>query len=274
MIRRQLRCTDREVLQRRVVEDHVGAPLPAAGLAREGVDEPGTVKRYSTADPWTLVAWEAQFGWHDWAAHHDAEVGDLTRFVTTGLVMLDVDFAPREMCLPLFDSFGVPYEEWDSAELARRIPGIDTGRYWPPARIDDDLFWRDAQATLGAVFTPDGGYVNDPRLAAQNLAAAAVEEGAEFLLRREVTAFEMRGGRVAGVRLSGGEAVSCSIVVNAAGPWSGRLNEMAGVGKDFTVGLRPMRQEVHQVDAPPGFSPTSRCTGTGSPAAGSPDCCP
>ncbi|MEV8412387.1 FAD-dependent oxidoreductase [Streptomyces niveus] len=37
------------------------------------------------------------------------------------------------------------------------------------------------------------------------------------------------------------------MVVNAAGPWSGQLNRLAEVGGDFTVGLRPLRQEVHHV---------------------------
>ena len=38
--------------------------------------------------------------------------------------------------------------------------------------------------------------------------------------------------------------------VNAAGPWSGGFNALAGVGAEFTVGVRPLRQEVHQVGRP------------------------
>ena len=68
--------------------------------------------------------------------------------------MLDVDIAPRACYLPFFDEVGVPYEEWDSATLCGRIPGIDTGRYWPPKRIDDEKFWEDADSSLGAVYTP------------------------------------------------------------------------------------------------------------------------
>jgi glycine/D-amino acid oxidase-like deaminating enzyme len=36
-------------------------------------------------------------------------------------------------------------------------------------------------------------------------------------------------------------------VVNAGGPWSTLLNEVAGVGSDFTIDVRPLRQEVSQV---------------------------
>jgi glycine/D-amino acid oxidase-like deaminating enzyme len=44
------------------------------------------------------------------------------------------------------------------------------------------------------------------------------------------------------------------MVVNASGPWSGRVNAMAGVDADFGVHTRPMRQEVHQVAAPPDYA--------------------
>src|SRR5690242_21426987 len=40
----------------------------------------------------------------------------------------------------------------------------------PPRRIDDDAFWADAAGQLGALWTPDAGYVDDPALAAVNLA--------------------------------------------------------------------------------------------------------
>ncbi|MFD6072117.1 NAD(P)/FAD-dependent oxidoreductase [Amycolatopsis lurida] len=199
------------------------------------------------------TAWEAHFGWLDWAGHLGYDVGDLAMFRKSGLVMLDVEAAPRTSWLPLFDTIGVPYEEWDSATLAERVPGIDTGRYWPPKRLDDEEFWEDAKHSLGGVYTPDAGYVSDPGLAAVNLAAAASARGAEFRFRGAVTAVEKAGGRVTSVRLSDGTRIPCAVVVNAAGPWSGAMNRLAGVGSDFTVGVRPMRQEVAHVPVPEGY---------------------
>jgi sarcosine oxidase subunit beta len=199
------------------------------------------------------TAWEAHFGWLDWASHLGHDVGDLASFRKSGLVMLDVDAAPRASWLPLFDEIGVPYEEWDSAALAERVPGIDTGRYWPPKRLDDDEFWEDAEYSLGGVYTPDAGYVSDPALAAVNLAMAASAHGAEFRFRGTVAEVEKAGGRVTAVRLSDGTRISCAVVVNAAGPWSGAVNRLAGVGSDFTVGVRPMRQEVSHVPVPAGY---------------------
>src|SRR6185369_443687 len=44
------------------------------------------------------------------------------------------------------------------------------------------------------------------------------------------------------------------IVVNCAGPWSSQIVEMAGVADEMGVRTRPLRQEVHVVDAPDGFT--------------------
>ncbi len=199
------------------------------------------------------TAWEAHFGWLDWAGHLGHDVGALAMFRKSGLVMLDVEAAPRTSWLPLFDEIGVPYEEWSGATLTERVPGIDAGRYWPPKRLDDEEFWEDAKHSLGGVYTPDAGYVSDPSLAAVNLAAAASACGAEFRFRSTVTAVEKAGGCVTSVRLSDGTRIPCAVVVNAAGPWSGAVNRLAGVGSDFTVGVRPMRQEVAHVPVQEGY---------------------
>ncbi|WP_163505255.1 NAD(P)/FAD-dependent oxidoreductase [Fodinicola acaciae] len=199
------------------------------------------------------TAWEAHFCWSNWAGHLGHDVADLARFERSGLVMLDVDLAPRHSWLPFYDEVGVPYETWDSAMLAKRVPGIDTGRFWPPKRIDDEDFWSTATESLGAVYTPDAGYVTDPQLAAQNLAAAATKEGAEFRFGGAVSGVESTGDRVRAIVLADGTRISTPVVVNAAGPWSGRLNELARVGSDFTIGVRPLRQEVAYVAAPEGY---------------------
>lgn len=53
-----------------------------------------------------------------------------------------------------------------------------------------------------------------------------------------------------GVELGNGDRISAPVVVNAAGPHSGALNEVAGVLDDFRVRTRPLRQEVHSLPAP------------------------
>ncbi|RJO79185.1 FAD-binding oxidoreductase [Nocardia panacis] len=226
----------------------------AGGIGHGSTSASSAVIRYSFSTLAGVVAsWEAHFAWVDWRAHLGHDVGPLARFERCGLVMVDAPAAPRSSWLPLFDAVGVPYEAWDAAEFERRLPGLDHGRYWPPKRLDDDAFWVDAADTLGAVFTPDAGFVTDPQLAAQNLAAAAMREGARFRLRSTVTAVDSTGGRVRAVELADGTRLFADTVVNAAGPWSGRINEIAGVGGDFTIGVRPLRQEVAYTPSAPGW---------------------
>lgn len=228
----------------------------AGGAGQGSTSASSAVVRYNFSTlAGVAAAWESHFSWLAWREHLGHDVGELARFERSGLVMLDVDAAPRSAWLPLFDEVGVPYEEWDARTLARRVPGIDTGRYWPPKPISDERFWSDASQTLGAVYTPDAGYITDPQLAAQNLAAAAVREGAEFRFRSTVTSVESSGGQVRAVGTANGTRVSAPVIVNAAGPWSAKLNQLAGVGADFTVKVRPMRQEVAHVPAPDGYHP-------------------
>ncbi|WP_340536962.1 NAD(P)/FAD-dependent oxidoreductase [Nocardioides sp. GXZ039] len=234
----------------------------AAGVGHGSTGASSAVVRFNfSTRAGVAAAWESYACWQTWEDHLglSAEEGSLARYVRSGLAMLDVDVAPRSTFLPHFAELEIPFEEWDAATLASRVPGIDVGRYWPPKRVADDAFWADSSSTLGAVYTPDGGYVNDPQLAAQNLATAAAQRGARFVLNRRVVGIDRVGGRVTGVRLEGEGRISCRVVVNAAGPWSSRVNELAGAGGDFTVGLRPMRQEVHQVEAPSALRASPIC---------------
>lgn len=205
---------------------------------------------FSTLDG-VALAWESRHRWQNWDEHLGSR--GTAGYRRAGLVMLDVRALPRERMLPQFDQVGVPYEQWDADTLAARIAGIDVGRYWPPTRLENDRFWSPARGTLGAVFTPDAGYVDDPVAATADLAAAAAKHGVRFRFHREITAVLRDGGRACGVRLAGGEEIAADVVVNAAGPWSAQLNRLAGVGGDFGVRVRPLRQEVHHVPAPPGY---------------------
>ena len=213
---------------------------------------------YSTWDG-VALSWESKHAWEKWEDHLGLnDDAGMAKFWRVGKIALDVEVAPLTKVLPLFDRAGIPYEVWDADELAQRIPGLDPGRYWPPHRIDDPAFWADAHGALRALWTPDAGFVDDPALAAANLANAARRRGAQLLLGRTVTDVLGDDGATQGVRLDDGSEVHAPMVVNAAGPWSAALNKLAGVGADWTVSTRPMRQEVHHVPAPPGFNRDGR----------------
>ncbi|ONI89573.1 oxidoreductase [Actinosynnema sp. ALI-1.44] len=255
-------ATDVVVIGSGVIGASIALELARGGWRVTVVDKAGGAGHGSTSASSAVVrfnfstaagvatAWEAHFGWRSWAEHLGRDVGPLARYVRCGMAMLDVDVAPRSVYLPLFETVGVPFEVWSSVDLSERIPGIDVGRYWPPKRLDDEEFWVEAETKLGAVYTPDAGYVNDPQLAAQNLAAAARAHGAEFRFHASVHGVERANGRVTAVTLADGSRIPCAVVVNAAGPWSTRINELASVGSDFAVGCRPLRQEVAHVAAP------------------------
>ncbi|MFD5123602.1 NAD(P)/FAD-dependent oxidoreductase [Streptomyces sp. NPDC058385] len=235
---------------------HVVVVDKARAVGHGSTSSSSAVMRFNFST-WSGVAtaWESKFHWEHWADHLGTDTANLATYVRTGLAFLDVDIAPRSLYLPLFDSVGVPYEEWDAERLTTEIPGIDAGRYSPPKRLEDPRFWDDASRHLGAVYTPDAGYVSDPQLAAANLAEAATARGATFLLGKTVVDIVRRDGRAAGVMLDDGTRIECDTVVNAAGPWSGQLNTMAGAGTDFAVSLRPLRQEVHHLAAPAAGGP-------------------
>lgn len=243
----------------------------ALELARDGrrvvvVDKSGGVGHGSTSASSGIVrfhystragvalAWEAAAAWRDWADHlgHSDPAG-LAEFRRTGMLVLDRAPGSSAATTALFDEVGVPWEFWDDVAIARHVPQVDVGRFGPPVPVDSEEFFADADGSISGTFTPDAGYVGDPQLAAHNLGAAAEHFGAVVRLRTEVLSIEAGGARRWSVGLADGDLLAADIVVNAAGPWSSHVNAIAGIGHDFTVTSRPLRQEVHEVTAPAGF---------------------
>lgn len=214
----------------------------------------GVVRFHYSSHAGVATSWEAVHGWTDWAGHLGyADPAGLARFQRTGMLVLEVRPGSSKATTDLFDEVGVPWEVWDAATIVDRLPEVDPGAFGPPARPGTEEFFRDAHGTLGGTFTPDAGFVSDPQLAAQNLGVAARHHGARFLLRAAVERIEMAGPRRWRLTTSDGRSVDADVVVNAGGPWSSRLNALAGVGGDFAVVSRPLRQEVHHVPVPRGL---------------------
>ena len=209
---------------------------------------------YSTFDA-VALAWESFHCWKNWPQHLGEKQERYSKIIDVGVVMLDAPVISGEKTSQLFDAVGIPYEVWNSTELTKNITGIDAGKYWPPKRLDDEAFWEDAEESLGAIFTPNGGYIDDPLLATENLAQAAITAGVTFRFKSKATAILKEGNKVIGVEVDGNEKILADIVINAGGPWSNRINELAGVGQDFTITVKPMRQEVHQINTPMNLLP-------------------
>ena len=227
--------------------------LPAAGYGSTASS--GAIIRchYST---WAGVAlsYEGFHFWKEWTTYLGVEdERGLARFVQCGMLALGGYDRYLKKVIPLFDEIGIPYELWSPETMRERIPGIDTGRYAPPRRPDDDLFWEEATAELAdGFYTPVAGYVTDPQLAAHNLQRAAESRGGEFLFNARVTAITRTADRVTGVELEDGTSITAPVVVNVAGPHSSVVNRLAGIESAMGITTRPLRQEAHHVPAPAG----------------------
>ena len=249
----------------------------AAGMGSTSASSAVVRFNYSTFDA-VALSWESYFLWKEFKELIDGTNSYSSKPLSNsqehyahledrGYVMLDVPVLSNDKTMALFDRAGIPYEIWDSNTLKARMVGIDAGRYWPNKPVKSDEFFNEATEELGAIFSKHGGYVSDPLLAAQNFAAAAKREGVNFKFRKAVVGIEKKDGRVSGVKLSdfdsqskkaletGDEVINADVVVNVAGPWSTLINQMAGAGSDFTMELKPLRAEVHQISTPKDILP-------------------
>jgi glycine/D-amino acid oxidase-like deaminating enzyme len=86
-----------------------------------------------------------------------------------------------------------------------------------------------------------GGYA-DPVGANQDLIDASRRVGAEVEFNTTVADVTKEAGRVTGVRLADGTAISSGLVINASGPWCNQINAMAGAELRWT--LSPTRVQT------------------------------
>ena len=210
---------------------------------------------YSTFDG-TALAWEGFHYWRDWSEYLEtSKTTALSRFVQTGCLVMKSDTNGHlQRHLKNSQALNCPVEEWSSERIAERLPIYNLESFSPARTSDDPSFGKPNGSYLnGGVYWPNGGYVTDPALSAQNLADAAGAYGASFKMGVEVAQILTSAGRVSGVKLTTGESLYAPIVVNVAGPASSKINRMADVLDDMTIVTRALRQEVVHVPSPEGF---------------------
>jgi glycine/D-amino acid oxidase-like deaminating enzyme len=228
----------------------------AAGPGFGSTSASSAVVRFEYSKLETAVsAWESKFIWENLRDYLEAPANEpVATFHQTGIVILDSTSFTHTYLHRLFDALGVEWIDYDAAGLAAAYPGMDTGSFYPPKRIDSEEFWADPIGQLGAVVTPQAGFMDDPRLAADNFAKAAARYGATTRFATRVVALAYAGG-LWQVTFDDGSTAQAPQLLNAAGPWSGEVQRLAGVGAEFSIATRPMRQEVHAVASPPGYNP-------------------
>ncbi len=214
---------------------------------------------YST-ETGVAAAWDGMHYWKHWAEYLDApDENGVAKLVQCGMALLiEGEQGHHNRVMPIWDRLAVPYEYWTHDELAERMPLFDLDLYGPPARSDDPEFWSEAHGEMvGALFSPDAGYVDDPQLAAHNLMRAAEAKGGEFRFRTEVVGIEQSGGRATGVELADGTTVHAPVIVNVAGPHSSHVNKLAGVYDSMNIKTESIRHETYHVPGPPDFDFTT-----------------
>jgi sarcosine oxidase, subunit beta len=161
----------------------------------------------------------------------EEEVGVPADFRQVGYLMLLT--RPQEV-----EDFGHLMELWHRLGLAeaRWLATPAIGGLVPALNLED---------MLGATFCPTDG-IASPDAVTMGYAAAARRLGARLKEGAEVTAIDVSGGRVAGIRTSAGE-VSTRVVFDCAGPWAKAVGQLAGVD----VPVEPYRRHIWVTDNVP-----------------------
>ena len=208
---------------------------------------------YSTADG-VAMAYEGFKYWLDWENYLD-QVKDekgLAKYMNTGSILLKSQGHDWKKVQNNYDEVGVAYEEWDNDKIKEKVPPIDLHEFWPVRRPEDPKFYDEPVKELeGAIFCPEGGYVNDPALSAHNIMRAAEAKGAEFMFNAEVVDVRSDKGKVTGITLKDGTQIDAGIVVNVGGPHSFKINKMAkGVWEGCNIKTKALRHEVMYCPSP------------------------
>lgn len=208
---------------------------------------------YSTWNS-VLTAWEAAGLWDRLDELLQPAAGEpFVKFVRTGCLVLDSPDLDSSASVALLQRAGVEVEVLSADELAARFPALDNGDYYPPKRLDDPAFGDDAPRRVGAFYTPEAGFIDDPMLAAVNFMDAARRLGTEVVLNARVVEVRRSDDRVIGVTLANGDRIDAPVVINVGGPASPELNAMAGVLDEMAIRNRPLRQEMYHLHAPGDF---------------------
>jgi sarcosine oxidase subunit beta len=211
---------------------------------------------YSTEDG-VAFAYEGFKYWLDWE-NYLGNVKDekgLAKYMNTGSILIKSQGHDWRKVRKHYDAVGVQYEEWSVEKIKEMVPVYDLHEFWPVRRPEDPEFFEEPARMLeGALFCPEGGYVNDPELSAHNIMRATEARGGEFMFNVEVVDIRSAGHQALGITLNDGTQIDAPVVVNVAGPHSYKINQMAeGVYEECNIKTKALRHEVMHAPAPEGY---------------------
>lgn len=160
----------------------------------------------------------------------ETELGHPIDFHQHGYLFLlssSASMAAFERNVALQRSMGVEVSWLEPSDAARLAPGLNV------------------DGIVAATFCGRDG-IADPHGVTMGFARAAQARGAQIRRACEVTAIGRAAGRVSGVETTQG-AIDAPVVVNAAGPWAGRVAALAGVD----LPIQPVRRHIFIAQAPP-----------------------
>lgn len=210
---------------------------------------------YSSAEG-VALAREGYYYWLDWPRYINAVDPDgLAYYRNTGAMVFKSSVNNNLVnVMASLDELGIGYLDLSPEQMKPYLPpNADLHSFYPQKLMDDPEFGAPTCDSInGAVFVPECGYVNDPKLSTHNVEMAARKVGGDFLFNAQVTDILKKDGRAAGIVLKDGQTIHAPVVINVAGPHSYLINRMAGVEDQMKIKTRALRVEVAHVPSPEG----------------------
>ena len=153
----------------------------------------------------------------------EGEIGQSIDYRQCGYLILlsnQKDLAQYEMNLRLQNELGVDTILLDGEDIRARLPMMNL----------EDI--------IAGTYNPKDGLV-DPNSVVMGYIHAASRLGVNTLTSVEVTGLDVQGSEIIVVDTGHGK-VETPIVINAAGPWAGKIGKMAGVG----IPITPVRRQI------------------------------
>jgi sarcosine oxidase subunit beta len=167
----------------------------------------GLVRMHYDNEVDARLAWESFKYFRNWKELVGGECG-FTRTGFLQIVTREAEGALRAN-VAMHQKIGIPSLAITAEDVKRLAPAFFTK--------DFDM----------AAYEPESGYAM-PSDTANALMSAARENGVRLVQGCTVTGVQTSGGRVTGVETTQG-VFSAPVLVNAAGPWAGPINRMAGL---------------------------------------------
>lgn len=206
------------VLERKVIAS--GATGRSSGLVRMHYD----------LETESRLAWESFQYFYNWKEVVGGDCG----FTRTGFLQF-IPPAHEEHLkanVAMHQKIGIPSFLIDSDDVKRLAPSFsyEGGNF--------------------AAYEPESGYA-DPYSATASFLDAARRMGATLVQECEVTAVEVKGGKITGVKSTQGD-YAAPVVVNCAGPWAARIGNMV----DLDLPVNTWQHDTMMVKRPKEMGPS------------------